>query len=351
MGASIFDLGAVLNAGTVGAAGTLTIGGLLTTNTYSTLSFDLNTANTVGSGVNDLISAALAPVINGNTQIVINTLGTLTVGAYTLINGYSGSIANPGNFTLAAFTGVDTTHGGILLNNNGSLQLFVTNATPTNAYWSGVVDGNWNSFDLGTAATNWRTDATSNTDTFALPGSTTNVHFYTTTPAAGNITTTLGSSFAINTLTFDAAATSAVTINGGTLTIDPSSSSTGTRGSPRAPTDRSGSGGIFNGRSAARACSVPSAWRCCASSGCGTACAWRLCAPTIRPQPVRWRPAPKASASPGCSNAQTSSQPISRRAPRADRIRRPRRCRPSPSPSCWSATATRRRGWPANGIA
>jgi len=226
-GASAFDLGAVLNAGTVGAAGTLTIGGLLTTNTFSTLSFDLNTASTVGSGVNDLISAALTPVINGNTQIVINTLGMLTVGAYTLINGYSGSIANPGNFTLAAFTGVDTTHGGILINNNGSLQLFVTNATPTNAYWSGAVDGNWNSFDLGTATTNWRTDATSNTDTLALPGSTTNVHFYTTTPAAGNITTTLGSNFAINTLTFDAAATSAVTINGGTLTIDPSSSSTG----------------------------------------------------------------------------------------------------------------------------
>jgi len=226
-GATSFDQGAVLNPGTVGSAGTLTIGGLLTTNSFSNLSFDLSSANTVGSGVNDLISAALAPVINGNTQITINTLGTLTVGAYTLINGYSGSIANAGNFTLAGFTGVDTTHGGILVNNDGSLQLFVTNATPTNAYWSGAVDGNWNSFNLTTAATNWRTSATSDTDTFALPGSTTNVHFNTTTPGATNLTTTLGSSFLINTLTFDAAATSAVTINGGTLTIDSSSSSTG----------------------------------------------------------------------------------------------------------------------------
>ena len=151
----------------MGSAGTLTIGGLLTTNSFSNLSFDLSSANTVGSGVNDLISAALAPVINGNTQITINTLGTLTVGAYTLISGYSGSIANAGNFTLAGFTGVDTTHGGILINNDGSLQLFVTNATPTNAYWSGAVDGNWNSFNLTTAATNWRTSATSDTDTFA----------------------------------------------------------------------------------------------------------------------------------------------------------------------------------------
>ncbi|MBN8421692.1 MAG: autotransporter-associated beta strand repeat-containing protein [Verrucomicrobia bacterium] len=226
-GATSFDQGSVLNAGIMGSAGTLTIGGLLTTNSFSNLSFDLSSANTVGSGVNDLISAALAPVINGNTQITINTLGTLTVGAYTLISGYSGSIANAGNFTLAGFTGVDTTHGGILINNDGSLQLFVTNATPTNAYWSGAVDGNWNSFNLTTAATNWRTSATSDTDTFALPGSTTNVHFNTTTPGATNLTTTLGSSFLINTLTFDAAATSAVTINGGTLTIDSSSSSTG----------------------------------------------------------------------------------------------------------------------------
>lgn len=226
--ATSFAQGPVMNPGTVGAAGTLTINGTLTTGNYSNLGFDIAAATTVGSGINDLISTSSLPVINGSTQVSINTLGLLSVGTtYTLINGYSGSIANPANLSLAPFTGVDTTHTGVLVSSNGLLQLVIANPVPTSAYWSGSIDGNWNTAVTGTAASNWRTDATSNTDTYALPGATTDVHFVTSNPTAANFTTTLGQAFAIKSLSFDSTSTAAVTITGSSLSLTPSSSSTG----------------------------------------------------------------------------------------------------------------------------
>jgi autotransporter-associated beta strand protein len=220
--ATSFNLGPAINPATAGVIGTLTINGALTTNNFSKLNFDITSG---GSG--DLISTATLPVIGGNTQLNFNTLGTLTVGStYTLISGYSGTIA--GAASIGAFTGLDTTHTGVLVNNNGSLQLMIGGATPSVAYWSGAIDGNWNTLTVGTAASNWRTDANSNVDTNAAPGATTDVHFVTTNPTAGNLTTTLGQNLTIQTLSFDTTSTSAVTINSGsTLTITPSSSATG----------------------------------------------------------------------------------------------------------------------------
>jgi autotransporter-associated beta strand protein len=229
-GATSFAQGAVLNPGTVGAAGTLTINTTaLTTNNFSRLNFDLNTATTVGGGVNDLLSTNVLPVIGANTQININTVGTLTLGGlYTLMNGYTGTLSDFANLSVnSVFTGVDTTRFGLLQNNSGALQLFITNPTPATAYWAGGINGNWNTLTSGTAATNWRTDATSGTDTLALPGVTTDVFFNTTAPVAGNLTTTLGQNLTIKTLNFTADADSAVIINGNTLTINPGSSSTG----------------------------------------------------------------------------------------------------------------------------
>ena len=224
-GAASYAQGASLNPGTAGTVGTLTINGSITTNGFTTLGFDLNTAQTVGSNVNDLIFTTTLPVIGSTTEVSINTLGSLTPGTYTLISGYSGTIANLAGLSLLPFTGADTTHSGTLLNNSGNLQLFVAGATPAGAYWAGSVDGDWNTQDLTTAATNWRTDATSNTDTFALPGPATTVYFYTTTPSAGNLTTNnLAAPFSIAGLIFTSAATSNVTIgnsgsNVNTLTV------------------------------------------------------------------------------------------------------------------------------------
>ena len=223
-GATSFNLGPAINPGTIGSIGTLTINGALTTNNFSKLNFDINGSSS------DLISTATLPVLGASTQLNFNTLGTLTVGStYTLINGYSGTIASAAaNLVFGGFTGVDINHTGVLVNNSGSLQLLIGAATPSVAYWSGAIDGNWNTLTVGTAASNWRTDATSNTDTFATPGATTDVHFVTSSPTAANFTTTLGQNFTIKTLSFDSTSTSAVTINSGsTLTITPSSSSTG----------------------------------------------------------------------------------------------------------------------------
>ncbi len=226
--ASRFSQGATLNPGTVGTAGTLTINAVaLTTQNFSNLNFDLNTAQTAGGGVNDLISTNVVPVIGGSTQINANALSTLTLGgAYTLINGYTGTIASPGNLGAGTLSG-DATHSlGMILNNANSLQILIGAATPTSAWFNGTTNVNWNQMAASTAATNWVTTSGGGTDTFALPGSTTDVHFYATTANTGNLATTLGQNFTINSLTFDGGSlTSAVSIAGNTLTINAGSGS------------------------------------------------------------------------------------------------------------------------------
>lgn len=222
-GATSFAQGPSINPGAVNGAGTLTINTTaLTTNDFSSLTFDLTAATTAGGGVNDLISTDILPVFAGSTQININALSSLTAGGtYTLISGYSGTLPTFSNLSLnSTFTG--ETKSGVLLNNSGQLVLLVTGATPTTAYWAGDRDAFWNSIDTGSAATNWRTDISGNVNTYALPGAATDVRFYTTTPVAGNLATTLGASFTIKSLTFDATATNAVSISGGSLTINSS---------------------------------------------------------------------------------------------------------------------------------
>ncbi len=219
-GATSFAQGPVLNPGTIGGAGTLTINTTgLTTNSFSTLNYDFNTALTVGAGVNDLISTNVVPVFAGNSLLNVNAVTALSAGLYTLINGYSGT-ADVSNITLGSITGDASKSLALLVNNAGSLQVFVAAATPTTAYWSGAANANWNYLDINNAATNWRTSATSGLDTNALPGAVTDVFFYSTTPAAGNLSTTLGQNFLINSLTFTADSTSAVSIIGNSLTLN-----------------------------------------------------------------------------------------------------------------------------------
>jgi autotransporter-associated beta strand protein len=214
---SLFSEGAILNPGTVGGAGTLTINSeALIATRYSNLNFDIGSAVTIGGGVNDLISSDVAPVIAGPTQVNINTLGTLTIGnLYTLIGGYTGTIADFGNLQLnATFTGADTSKVGVLQNNQGALQLLISLGT---AYWSGGIDGNWNT--LGTGGTsNWRMNAAGNVDPNVLPDSATDVNFATTNPLAGNLDTTLGRDFTVKSLTVHSTATSPISISGNTLT-------------------------------------------------------------------------------------------------------------------------------------
>jgi autotransporter-associated beta strand protein len=95
-------------------------------------------------------------------------------------------------------------------------------APPMTAYWSGAADLLW-STQLGSSAsptTNWSaTDG--GPDLHAIPdGAVTNVLFGATGNSAGNLNTTLGADFSINSLTFISARTNSVTIGGAsTLTL------------------------------------------------------------------------------------------------------------------------------------
>jgi len=105
------------------------------------------------------------------------------------------------------------------LNNANSLQVVIGSSTvPTTAFWAGSLNGNWNGFN-STASTNWRVSATG-ADTNALPVSTSDVTFATTSPTPGTLATTLGQNFTINSLTFSSSISSATSIAGpATLTI------------------------------------------------------------------------------------------------------------------------------------
>jgi autotransporter-associated beta strand protein len=91
-------------------------------------------------------------------------------------------------------------------------------AGPATAWWAGNTSVNWTD-------ANWNTTQTSGIATSpTTPGYSTNVDFYTTTPAAGNLSTTLNADQDINSLTFaspSAGATTNVSIGGSnTLTIE-----------------------------------------------------------------------------------------------------------------------------------
>jgi autotransporter-associated beta strand protein len=98
------------NIGTV-EPGTVTQPATLTASTLSieansTLTFNLNEPNTVGSGVNDLIKVKGNVNINGGATININPVGILQDGvAYTIIS-FSGTIAN-GNVSELGVAPVD----------------------------------------------------------------------------------------------------------------------------------------------------------------------------------------------------------------------------------------------------
>jgi hypothetical protein len=81
---------ATLQPGTSSSVGTLAISGNLSLLSSSTLSYAMNTATTVGSGINDLITVGgnLDPQ---NAKIFITAMTALTPGSsYRLLN-YSGS--------------------------------------------------------------------------------------------------------------------------------------------------------------------------------------------------------------------------------------------------------------------
>ncbi|MCX6996835.1 MAG: autotransporter-associated beta strand repeat-containing protein, partial [Kiritimatiellaeota bacterium] len=181
------------------------------------LKFDLGAA---AAGTDKIAAAGAVSMTTAGAGVInLNQLGgvatRLTAGTYDLITG--SSVPSSANFTLATTKAFGQTFS--LANPAGTaLQLTttqITSVTPT-AFWAGSSDANWST------AANWKTDATSNVGAAGAPDYQSDVTFYTTTPAAANLTTTVNADFDINSLTFSAAATAPVTIATGaqTLTIE-----------------------------------------------------------------------------------------------------------------------------------
>ena len=108
-------LGSVDNSGTIvvlgnNLPGTLNITNNLTLESGSTITFDLAKTNTVGGGVNDLVTINGTLALNGGT-VQLNpyngSLATGTYGTYTLItNSQALETGSAANLTIAAPRGV-----------------------------------------------------------------------------------------------------------------------------------------------------------------------------------------------------------------------------------------------------
>ncbi len=140
------SLNVAQTAGGMGVAGTLTISSNLVMGSTVTNYFELNTATTVGGGVNDLINVGgnLDPQ---NARIFVTVLSAPTTGtAYRLFN-YSGS--KPSSFNSTVLT---DTHYTFSLDETVANQVNVTATGGANLLWSASPSsGVW---DLNTTA-NW----------------------------------------------------------------------------------------------------------------------------------------------------------------------------------------------------
>ena len=207
----------------------------LTTSGTAQLTFDIGSTN----GTNDLLAITRAANIGAGTKIAINVVGTsLTIGnAYTLITASSG--LGSANFGLAA-SGLNIsaggyTYAGSLATSTSTAEILTIGAqtsTLAAAYWDGAQNSTWNTFSNG--ATNWSSTSGSIAEAGLLPAFNTNVFFTVANPpGAGNLTTTLGTDFAINSLNFSGTGTSAtspVSISGNNLTINATNAGGNTTG-------------------------------------------------------------------------------------------------------------------------
>ena len=208
----------------------LVLGNTLTFNnsTKKNIVFDLG----AGAAGTDMITVDGSTTVTNAGAAVINLsqIGGIatpsTPGTYTLIDTVGAGTMGPvTDFALASKAFGQTFELSVVAN-----DLLVTTAAgtpgPAAAFWKGGAS-NWST------DTNWNTDATSETGTGASPGYETNVTFYTTTPAAGNLSNTVDVDFDINSLNYSAAATNNTTINNANkaLVIEATSANGNTVGS------------------------------------------------------------------------------------------------------------------------
>jgi fibronectin-binding autotransporter adhesin len=151
----------------------------------------------------------------------VNFSGLPGQPGYTLLNS-TGGLNLTGALTINGTTSASTNVDGYtisLVNTSTGINVAESSAPPV-AYWNGTTDGTWTYYNGG--ATNWVNGPTGS-ELGIIPGAASDVFF--TSNSAGNLSTTLGSNYSINSLTFTGTGTSAgsapVTIAGpGSLTIN-----------------------------------------------------------------------------------------------------------------------------------
>lgn len=222
-------------AGTAGAKLTLNSGGTLNLADGTVGNFTVNqqasfvaatVGNFAGGALNfDLSSTAVDQILfpstvgtvtsSGSNLISINPVSsTLTAGNYTLISSAAaGSNLSNTNFYLASPNlNVGGTLYTLTLSGTSGTEVLTVAVnpgaaiTPGTAFWNGTSSASWAYQPGGDGtATNWSAAAAGTPDTFALPGSDTNVYF--TSNTATNLSTTLDQNTTINSLIFTGAST------------------------------------------------------------------------------------------------------------------------------------------------
>ncbi len=204
--------GAIAPGATAGTAGTLNVGNLgFTINSGGVLDLDLNTATTVGGGVNDLIALGGGTLtFGGTTTININALGALATGsAYTLINGATSiSGFDPNNFTI---TGLPSNLTAVFSDTASSLLITFT-ASANNFFFTGAQD------TVFSNANNYATTATGTVTPAGPIDNTSNLFFTADTPQQASAATT--GNIEVGSITFTPAGSGFLISGSGTITVD-----------------------------------------------------------------------------------------------------------------------------------
>jgi fibronectin-binding autotransporter adhesin len=183
------DNSGIVEPGSAAAPSTLTVSGTLTLESSGSETFNLNNANTIGGGVNDLIAVNGNLVINGGT-INIVPVGLLQDGVtYTLITYTSESGSGIGSLSCPTVNGYNFT-----LHDTGSAITVTATGGPSQWTGNSATDSNWSD------SANWSALPPAGSQLyFAGNNRLNNTNDFTTGTAFGNILFAPGSgAFVLN---------------------------------------------------------------------------------------------------------------------------------------------------------
>lgn len=173
----------------------------------------------IGDGATDTIT-----LVTSNSPTFANTVtfnmtdsGLSPLTTYTLMNIVDGGIAAFGIGNMIQGITPGGFDGMTWFVDDNLVQITTGNALSGDSFWRGLSDTTWNG-----AANNWSDDKAGTIAAAGIPGAGTDVIFAWDNPGAGALSTTLEQNFKINSLTFEAGATttpSSITIASG---ADPS---------------------------------------------------------------------------------------------------------------------------------